>query len=295
MHKKKLELTSWWYSSRPSTGHWVQGSSNNLAFCLAKDADWWVLMRVRGLIHARPRSDCSCRRVSYRGNFCNAMCRDKSETHSTASCPLRHSPLDQVEWHSLDRTTDNGQSSFYRGSVKPNSFTADYRVTRELLTFQIACIRETDVVSGGHVMLSGNWGHHTRYSGRKHLCGCLYLRERGERVGYRLGLEIVSSAEECDRTASTFLSHNSWPGFSFSSESIICWGGIESITGSTWFCRRAPSWAELVPSVFFGFVSLSAVGDAFHKQHGLISHGQKQQLASFSTGEFSQPSGFSSY
>jgi len=34
-----------------------------------------------------------------------------------------------------------------------------------------------------------------------------------------------------------------------------------------------------IPSVFFGFVSLSAVGDAFHKQRGLISHGQKEQLA----------------
>ena len=27
-----------------------------------------------------------------------------------------------------------------------------------------------------------NCGHHARYSGRKHLCGCRYLRERGERV-----------------------------------------------------------------------------------------------------------------
>ena len=56
-----------------------------------------------------------------------------------------------------------------------------------------------DLISGGHVTLSGNLGHHTRYSGRKHLCDCLYLRERGERVGHRLGLAIVSSAEECDR------------------------------------------------------------------------------------------------
>jgi len=31
--------------------------------------------------------------------------------------------------------------------------------------------------------------------------------------------------------------------------------------------------------VFSGFVSLSAVGDVFHKQRGLISHGQKEQLA----------------
>ena len=88
-------------------------------------------------------------------------------------------------------------TTFYRGSDRPNSFAADYRVTRELLTFQIACIREMDLISGGHVTLSGNWG-------------------------------------------------------------------------------------------FFGFVSLSAVGDAFRKQRGLISHGQKEQLASFSTGEFSQ-------
>jgi len=34
-----------------------------------------------------------------------------------------------------------------------------------------------------------------------------------------------------------------------------------------------------IPSVFFGFVSFSAVGDAFHKQRGFISHGQKGQLA----------------
>jgi len=132
-----------------------------------------------------------------------------SETHSTASRLLRHSPPDQVEQHGFDGTTENGQGSFYRGPDKPNSFAADYRVTGELLTFQIACIREMDLISGGHVTLSGNWGHHTRYSGRKHLCNCLHLRERGERVGHKLGLAIVSSAEECDRTASMFLSQNS--------------------------------------------------------------------------------------
>ena len=119
-------------------------------------------MRVQDLIHVRPRSDCSCRRVSYCGKFCNAVCVDKNELHSTASRPLRHSPPDQVEQHGFDRTTDNGQGSFYRGSDKPNSFAADHRVTRELLTFEIACIREMDLISGGHVTLSGNWGHHIR-------------------------------------------------------------------------------------------------------------------------------------
>jgi len=132
-----------------------------------------------------------------------------SETHSTASRPLRHSPPDQAEQHSFDRTTDNDQGSFYRGPDRQNSFAVDYRVTRELLTFQIARIREMDLISGGHATLSGNRGHHTRYPGRKQLCNCLYLRERRERVGHRLGLAIVSSAEECDRTASIILSQNS--------------------------------------------------------------------------------------
>jgi len=138
-----------------------------------------------------------------------------SETHSTASRPLRHSPPDQVEQHGFDRTTNNGQGSFYRGPDKPNSFAVDHRVTRELLAFQIACIREMDLISGEHVMLSGVCGQHA------HLCGCLYLRERGERVWHRLGLKIVGSAEDCDRTALTFLSQNLC-SHTFSSESIIC-------------------------------------------------------------------------
>jgi len=79
-----------------------------------------------------------------------------SETHSTASRPLRHSPPEQVEQHGFDKTTNNGQGSFYRGPDKQNSFAVDHRVTRELLAFQIACIREMDLISGEHVALSGN-------------------------------------------------------------------------------------------------------------------------------------------
>jgi len=84
-----------------------------------------------------------------------------SETYSTVSCLLRHSPPDQVEQHGFDRTLDNDQGLFYHGSDKPNSFSVNYRVTRGLLTFEIACIREMDLISRGHVMLSRNWGHHT--------------------------------------------------------------------------------------------------------------------------------------
>ena len=31
------------------------------------------------------------------------------------------------------------------------------------------------------------------------ICAAVCTYKRGERVGYRLGLEVVSSAEECDR------------------------------------------------------------------------------------------------
>ena len=61
------------------------------------------------------------------------------------------------------------------------------------------------LITGEHVTPSGNCGHHAQYSGRKYLCGCLYLRERGERVGHRLGLEIIGSAEE-----STVVQRRSW-------------------------------------------------------------------------------------
>ena len=41
------------------------------------------------------------------------------------------------------------------------------------------------------------------------ICAAVCTYERGERVWHRLGLKIVGSAEECDRTASTFLNQNS--------------------------------------------------------------------------------------
>jgi len=42
------------------------------------------------------------------------------QTHLTASHPLRHSPPVQVEQHSYDRTTDDGQDQFC-GRDEPNS------------------------------------------------------------------------------------------------------------------------------------------------------------------------------
>ena len=85
---------SWWCSSRISTGHWIQGPSNNLAFRLSKDADWCIPMIVLSLhfnvlllrsarpdsrtSSSRPRTD--CRRVSYCGRFPVAVCIEKSTT-----------------------------------------------------------------------------------------------------------------------------------------------------------------------------------------------------------------------
>ena len=58
---------------------------------------------------------------------------------------------------------------------------ANFRDIEKLWAFQVTCIREISLISGGHVWehRTKNSGHHTQYSGREHFTVCTY--ERGAR------------------------------------------------------------------------------------------------------------------